>query len=194
MRRLFNVLTALSLLLCAAVCALWVRSYVRDDYLSFESRTAADSSTTDLRTAFGRFEFYRVYGGGGAADSDRNFEWGSRELSRSERQEAAEKRTDLYLLGFGYTRYMGYTPAPPTPPEPGVFYTLIGVAPFREVWVPLWFAAASSLVMPAAWFLARRRASRRTRAGLCNRCGYDLRATPGRCPECGTAVQSPLPA
>jgi hypothetical protein len=54
--------------------------------------------------------------------------------------------------------------------------------------LPYWPIAAATALLPAWRLLTHRRRRRRARAaqGLCPRCGYDLRATPDRCPECGT--------
>jgi hypothetical protein len=59
--------------------------------------------------------------------------------------------------------------------------------PFR-VEVPHWLIVLAGLLLSRFF---RRRASRarsaeRREAGLCPACGFDLRATPDRCPECGT--------
>jgi hypothetical protein len=48
-------------------------------------------------------------------------------------------------------------------------------------------ACALGLHVLARWNASRTRRGRR-RAGLCIACGYDLRASSGRCPECGRAM------
>jgi hypothetical protein len=69
--------------------------------------------------------------------------------------------------------------------------------PARSVRAPTGAIALAAAVAPAVWLVAsarrrvrailHRRASRR---GECVRCGYDVRASTDRCPECGT----PAPA
>ena len=57
-------------------------------------------------------------------------------------------------------------------------------AVFYSTAVPLILPA----VLPAIWLIRRARQRSQSRAGLCPQCGYDLRATPDRCPECGRAA------
>lgn len=73
----------------------------------------------------------------------------------------------------------------------------------RDAWSARWqaivpprvvFAAVATLwAFPVARLVGRvrrrvMRSRRRAAAGLCVACGYDLRGSPGRCPECGHAA------
>jgi len=52
-----------------------------------------------------------------------------------------------------------------------------------------WFVVFCTALLPSIWLLKRKRAQ--ARPGICENCGYDLRATPDRCPECGTVSVKP---
>jgi len=68
------------------------------------------------------------------------------------------------------------------------------LAVFRQIRVPIWMPAAMLallLIFSVRWLRAE---SCKAREGLCRRCGYDLRASTDRCPECGEPISTSTPA
>ncbi len=56
--------------------------------------------------------------------------------------------------------------------------------------LPLWMPASLFVILPCYRFLRFDRRRKRRKLGLCLACGYDLRGSVGRCPECGKAFES----
>lgn len=63
-----------------------------------------------------------------------------------------------------------------------------GVGYFTTALIPDWPLIVGLLILPSLFARKWFRQSRRISELLCPTCGYDLRATPERCPECGTGV------
>ncbi|HVX86012.1 MAG TPA: hypothetical protein VH253_14610 [Phycisphaerae bacterium] len=64
----------------------------------------------------------------------------------------------------------------------------------QAITVPIWLPIALFLIQPALWWRRRRVICRRKKHGLCLHCGYDLRSSPDKCPECGTVAPPRAPA
>lgn len=169
-RRLARGAAALSLIGLAAVVALWARSYARSDELV--RATAAESQ--EAWTHRGRFVVatFKPWG------RPRPLSYAAFPATKTTVRHAPHLwRPDESRALLGFASMSG-----PIAGVPGSSGT------FRAVVIPMWVACLPCMVAPA-WLAAGalRRRVRRTR-NVCPTCGYDLRHSAGRCPECGAVT------
>jgi hypothetical protein len=177
-RHLFKLVAAVSLVLCVAAGALWVRSYrVSDGWM-----WVSDAGTT---SAEHRFSFLSHSG-------QFSVSWNRLLLDPPERRYALSTAT-FVRTPYG-SHILHEARRPPVqfwyrlPDGRTTNWSMLGFAAIEnDVHAPAWSVvgvlAGATLLSARPW---RWRALRRMRKGLCPNCGYDLRATPERCPECGT--------
>jgi hypothetical protein len=190
LRILLNAATAASLVLCVTAVGLWARSYSLGHNANSRTNRMADPGRFVLE------EWWFASAAGGVTFCRSTFTAtdprsvsryaalpprAERTFRRVPNPDAFKAQFDRTFLrtspvaGFGYRHSVEGSP---------------GGGDRRVQWavaVPLWAPAALFAFAPAisVWRACRRR--RRRHTGLCPACGYDLRATPDRCPECGAA-------
>jgi hypothetical protein len=207
-RHLFTFASVLSLLLCVAVCVMWVRSDGTSDSLVRNGRDDQTYGFCAIRTARGgvEAEYVITLDKTGAYDNGGDWEpWEVKGWRLVSSAEAPELRTrwsrpwrKVDLDGDVLSSYPFDWPDITRMEDPAYFYTareedtaFANVA--RRLVVRSWVLATAFAVLPAvraisaAYSAFRRR--RRISRNRCPACGYDLRASPERCPECGTPAK-----
>ena len=177
-RRLFTLASAASLVLCVAVCALWARSFWAGDWVEWRKPTTAGFIGADRGTARAILHVGNLPG-----SPNDSFDLRFRSYALGNPVDplkylpTAPKASRFVWYGAGVA-WLHY---PPVRRSKGILAVL-----------PLWLPALASAVLPSAWLASWWRQRRRTRradgAMSCAACGYDLRASPGRCPECGATA------
>ena len=183
--------TAVSLVLSVAVAVLWARSYWWIDEARYVVAEAEGGQTIwSLNSDCGKLHFQRQRWTPVQADDPGAGPPGF----HAQASFIPRVRGAWGAPGFRFGEFrMGQAADIMTTSYPE--RTTSGSVRRRMSWkwlhVPDWAIVVATAIMPlwGALRMTRRRCdARRRRPGLCRSCGYDLRATPDRCPECG-AVQ-----
>jgi hypothetical protein len=206
--RLMTILSAVSLLMCLATAVLWLRSYWFEDNPGYGRARrgmwcVSDGGNICIACATvaphtGNFCQYmdekgnvptmttpRTWGSsvsaahflildqslwriGTLSSPKPTYSWHRFEFVRHQWQSKEFMFTPLHFMPTGTTGRAWMT--------------------LTAVTVPYWAACVLLALLPATWVAQLWSRALYCSHGLCRSCGYDLRATPDRCPECGRVV------
>jgi hypothetical protein len=184
-RWLFNGFAAISLLLFVAVAVMWARSYLWGDAVDWKRGNAV----LEIRSGAGHIALQRSPWFSGNFPNGSFRRW-SEALVQTERQQERDiisgdvefwdrwmwqPQREIRFLGFTLSWAKGLT-----------VQNWPGAHVFWSVETPYWFWLMVAAVAPGAKLLGWRLRLNQIKKGVCVNCGYDLRATPDKCPECGT--------
>lgn len=195
LRRLFTLLSIISLLLFVATCVMWVRSYwVEDDitYTSVRSLVVASRVGTMHLAVVVQWE--QPGGPGSGPKAEHVVSITPRGWTRVAMPVDTSDGRSMMMIDDRWFHYQVGTVTLQQPAwrmtwrgdhkefSTGPGYRLVQ----HDLPMPYLLLAILCGAMPTAGLVRAFSRRRRVRNGRCRRCGYDLRATRGRCPECGT--------
>ena len=207
LRILLNAATVVSLLLCVAVIVLWVRSYRSIEVVGranvLPGQIQAGSGSPSLIPV----QLFSVESGSGRILFDRSKVYLTAEgVDRVGGDGAWHFSTEPATAQWPYGLIPGV--------GGGTYWNTMGFGRRQQAWtgnvlnvpnlsqsvddrwLPHWLLAVITAILPVracARIVRHRRSQWHLQRGLCPGCGYDLRATPDRCPECGRATADPTP-
>ena len=197
MRSLLSAVSLLSLMLSVAIGALWMRSYATADRFDWQAKggtlLGVLSTSGRLTLCWKWFPENQVLPAGfshltfpsstvhGADELD---VWiGHNELNVMANHYACNSYRTVFEMARLRLQVGGIVDAtfgPIPPPSSITSWMLI---------LPHWVAGLLACLAPTVWVRRTIGQWRRAAKGLCLCCGYDLRPSLRRCPECGTPAQ-----
>jgi hypothetical protein len=207
LHRLLSLATATCILACAAIVMLWVRSHWVKDAFQFQRGAVR----CEIASQFGSVWFSDAPQLQLDLDAVRALRREQHDAFSQEELWREQLSEQLKAQSIQRRRIPSTRPLPPPPPRPDP--TRLGVLTFEiqkalskiqkvpgfpaprprfTYGISHWVIFAVFGLLPLTRLIigSRRRWRRRrlTARGLCVGCGYDLRFTPDRCPECGRVV------